>query len=402
MNVLYLTYDGLTDPLGQSQIIPYMQGMASLGYSITIISCEKTDRLEKDGSVIQSLLQQFGIQWQPVLYSNVIPVVSQLTTLHRLYKAAKKLLQQKNYSIIHCRSTLPAMVGYRLKKQFSIPLIFDMRGFWAEERVEGNIWPQNKILYRSIYKYILKQEKMLLAESDHIISLTNAGKQIMLNQQVKKPISVIPCCADFQHFNPETISANASLELRRKLSIPDDAFVLIYTGSIGTWYLLDEMMQFFKEFVSAHENSFFLLITREKHELINTAAQKAKAPLSKIKMASAGRNEMPLYLSLANASIYFIKPGFSKQASSPVKQGEALSMGIPVITNSGIGDSDDIIFTNNFGWVLQLNSDYGKAIQEIKSTPTDRGEIRRKSHEILSLDSGIEKYLKVYKSVTSQ
>lgn len=402
MNVLYLTYDGLTDPLGQSQIIPYMQGMVAEGYNVTIVSCEKTDRLQKEGKAIQSILQNQGIQWQPVHYSNTIPVFSQLATLNRLYRAAKNLLQEKKYSIIHCRSTLPAIVGHRLKKQFSLPLIFDMRGFWAEERVEGNIWPQNKILYRFIYRYILQQEKKLLAESDHIISLTNAGKQIMLNQHVRKPISVIPCCADFQHFNPESVSVNASLELRRKLSIPDDAFVLIYTGSIGTWYLLDEMIQFFKDFESIHGNCFFLLVTREKHELIDQAAKKIQAPFNKIRMASAGRNEMPLYLSLADASIYFIKPGFSKQASSPVKQGEALSMGIPVITNSGIGDSDEIISSNNFGWVLTFNNDNRKVIQEIAAAHINRTEIRRKSYDILSLESGIEKYLKVYKSVMNQ
>ena len=39
---LYFTYDGLLDPLGQSQILPYILNLSEKGFKFIIISYEKT------------------------------------------------------------------------------------------------------------------------------------------------------------------------------------------------------------------------------------------------------------------------------------------------------------------------------------------------------------------------
>ena len=40
---LYITYDGLLDPLGQSQILPYIKNLNNKGYEFIIISYEIDD-----------------------------------------------------------------------------------------------------------------------------------------------------------------------------------------------------------------------------------------------------------------------------------------------------------------------------------------------------------------------
>ena len=40
-NILYLSYDGMTDPLGQSQVLPYLIGLTKEGFTFHIISFEK-------------------------------------------------------------------------------------------------------------------------------------------------------------------------------------------------------------------------------------------------------------------------------------------------------------------------------------------------------------------------
>ena len=45
--VLYVSYDGMTDPLGQSQVLPYILGLNKKGYQFTLVSFEKPERLEK-------------------------------------------------------------------------------------------------------------------------------------------------------------------------------------------------------------------------------------------------------------------------------------------------------------------------------------------------------------------
>ena len=54
MNVLFISYDGMTDPLGGSQVIPYLRGLAAHGHSITIVSAEKPERRLKHGAHLPS------------------------------------------------------------------------------------------------------------------------------------------------------------------------------------------------------------------------------------------------------------------------------------------------------------------------------------------------------------
>jgi glycosyltransferase involved in cell wall biosynthesis len=401
VNTLYLTYDGLTDPLGQSQILPYLSGISKKGYLITIISCEKKDRLLKDGDAIRKLLSEYNISWIIVPYSNSIPIVSPLIILYKMWRKSKEKLISETFSLIHCRSTLPAIVGLKLKEKFKIPYIFDMRGFWADERVEGNIWPQDKWIYRLLYKWVKHKEKSLYSKADHVISLTESAKKILKNNSELKsnvPVTVIPCCADFNLFNPANIFPTAINSKKEELSIDKDASVIIYTGSIGTWYMLDEMLQFFKIYLHKKPGSKFLFVTKENHDLILATAKQYGISKDDIRITSSGRNDMPLYLSLANASLFFIKPVYSKLASSPVKQGESLAMGVPVITNSGIGDSDEIITSHNFGWIVNSFDDksYASAIEKMITSTPDQLLIRNNAQNILSLEKGIERYLTLY------
>ena len=45
VTVLYLSYDGALDPLGQSQVVPYVTGLASLGFRMRLVSFEKPESL---------------------------------------------------------------------------------------------------------------------------------------------------------------------------------------------------------------------------------------------------------------------------------------------------------------------------------------------------------------------
>ena len=41
--VLFISYDGMTDPLGQSQVLPYLTHLVRLNYEIHILSTEKSE-----------------------------------------------------------------------------------------------------------------------------------------------------------------------------------------------------------------------------------------------------------------------------------------------------------------------------------------------------------------------
>ena len=55
---LYFSYDGLLDPLGQSQIVPYVSMISAAGHSLTIVSYEKVERTKKQIKLMEIKLQK--------------------------------------------------------------------------------------------------------------------------------------------------------------------------------------------------------------------------------------------------------------------------------------------------------------------------------------------------------
>ncbi len=44
-HILFVSYDGMTDPLGQSQVLPYIREISKSNYRYTLISFEKKNDL---------------------------------------------------------------------------------------------------------------------------------------------------------------------------------------------------------------------------------------------------------------------------------------------------------------------------------------------------------------------
>ena len=62
MTILYITFDGVTDHIGRSQVAPYVLGLARLGFKIHILSAEKSGREELVGRY-RRLFEDAAIRW---------------------------------------------------------------------------------------------------------------------------------------------------------------------------------------------------------------------------------------------------------------------------------------------------------------------------------------------------
>jgi hypothetical protein len=67
--VLYLTYDGLLDPLGGSQIIPYVKGLSSPSRKFYILSFEKRKRIIDSAAAMRNELQMLDIGWTFLVFT---------------------------------------------------------------------------------------------------------------------------------------------------------------------------------------------------------------------------------------------------------------------------------------------------------------------------------------------
>ena len=403
--VLYISYDGLTDPLGQSQVLPYLMNLAKQNYEIHILSTEKKENFLKNKSIIKELCDNSNIKWDWITYTKRPPILSTLKDVRALTKKAVALHKELNFDIVHCRSYISALVGLKMKRRYSVKFLFDMRGFWADERVDGNIWNLKILPFKKVYNYFKKKEEDFLLNADQVVSLTYNGKGEMRSwkylQGKVDNISVIPCCADLNHFDYNTNKRDE--KIKSDLSIPIENQVICYLGSIGTWYMMNEMLDYFKVHLKKFPQTTFLWITKDDSSSIIDAA-KIRGIENSITIQPSERKGLPKLLSVCDASIFFIKPMFSKKASSPTKMAELLGMGIPLICNSDVGDTDEIVKKENVGIVInefQENS-YSKAVEEFeKVLNIPKQHLREIAQKHFSLEMGVKSYSKIYEALTS-
>ena len=108
---------------------------------------------------------------------------------------------------------------------------------------------------------------------------------------------------------------------------------------------------------------------------------------------------VPAYLLLSDLSVFFIKQVFSKKASSPTKQAEIMSMGLPLVCNDGVGDTSFIFQNNTYGYVMPDCSETAmdNAIAQIdKIKAIDPAKIRGRALELFSLEDGVNIYNSIY------
>jgi glycosyltransferase involved in cell wall biosynthesis len=393
----------MTDPLGMSQVIPYLQGLTREGHEITLVSCEKPDRHLAKGLEVARLLAESGIDWHPIRYHKKPPILSTLWDVRRLRGAAFRLARRKRIELVHCRSYVTSLVGLELKRKLGVRFVFDMRGFWADERVDGGLWNLKQPHYRLIYRYFKKMELQFINAADRTVSLTHAGRQEMLKwnlePRARDRIEVIPCCADLAHFDRARVGEPERARLREELGLDAQDYVVSYLGSLGTWYLLDEMLAFFKQLLRSRADAKLLFITPDEPSLVLKAVERAGIPERAVRVRSASRAEVPALLSLSRLGLFFIRPSYSKMSSSPTKMAEIMAMGIPIVTNAGVGDMDWLAARYRAACVLPgfgaeaLERAIGE-LPELERIPPES--IRGAALDYFALEKGVAAYHRIY------
>ncbi|MGD9491765.1 MAG: glycosyltransferase [Bacteroidales bacterium] len=396
IQVIYISYDGMCDPVGASQVLPYIAELSKQNIEFFLISFEKPEKFETGEATVRAMLEGLPVHWFPLRYTKNPPVFSTMIDLRKMKILCRKICRENKIDFIHARSYISALAAMHMHRKRKIPFIFDMRGFWADERIDGQIWSLKNPVFRIIYRFFKQKEKQLLSESATVVSLTCAAKNYMIeNWNIhENKIHVIPCAADYLHFKEQNQSVVDEFRLQHHVPAVSGK-TLIYIGSTGTWYMLQEMFDFYTIFRNQFPASQFILCINEMNAVVEKMKQQYADEI--VVLQRIPRSDMPLVLSLADYSIMFIKPAFSKMASSPIKLGESLAMGVPVICNAGVGDLGNIE-KDGFGFVAEYtrDTDYMNICNRIAEKNFDKNDLRFRSAYGYDLTKNVHKYLQIY------
>ena len=391
----------MTDPLGQSQVLSYLKILSQNEFSFHIVSYEKKDRYSKYKNFVENFIKGYDIRWHPLPYSNSPPVVSTINNIRKGKKKIKELIGDHSFKIVHCRGYIASVMGEWLKKKTGVPFIFDMRGWWPDEKKEAGDW--SSWAYKPVYNYFKKRERGFFHHSDLSISLTDAGKRYITNSNLKAEdkVDVIPTCVNFEVFPP--FDPAIRTKIRESLQLPANSPVMIYSGSLGGNYRTDLVLKFFKYLLEKRPDSFFLFITHSSRELVEKEIGDSGIPQERFRQVNVAYTEVSQYLMAGDIGVVMYNLGFSVIGRSPTKLGEYWASGLKALSVKGIGDLEYLIKKYPGGGALSetLNSenDLWHAVEKVLQLPVSKDSLRQFSADYFDLDKGCSKYLDNYRKL---
>ena len=390
MTVLYLSYDGALDPLGQSQVVPYVTGLASAGFRMRLISFEKPESLQDSRRVgdLHESLRDVGVEWSPLRYHRRWSLASTGYDVLRGIQAGLASHRESPVRLVHARSYVAGVMARVIAKRTAAPWIFDMRGFWVDERIEAGLWAKNSL----VVKLARAAERGLLANADALIHLTHQGARLAseLSPGVELPrASVVPTCVDLERFAP----VSDRDEIRRRLGVGRGP-VLIHTGTLSTWYLAELTLLVGDEFVRRTGGSFVVL-TPELDYVRNLCDRLGVQPV----LESVEHGLVPEWLAMADAGLALVRPGYAKRASAPTKVGEYLACGLTVAATAGVGDLDDQFRGSGVAVTVAPSDGAARIVDqliEMLKMPSRGAEARALAESHYDLQSGLRELTTLY------
>jgi glycosyltransferase involved in cell wall biosynthesis len=391
VRVLYLSHTGLAEPLGQSQVLPYILGLARRGHEFVVVSFEKPRLLTHlSAAEVRERLPP-AVSWTPLAYHRSPAIAA--TAFDVAHGVVRGWLSRP-FDLIHARSTVPALMARSVARAARRPWIFDVRGFLAQEYVDAGHWRPSALRTR----ITAAAERRLLERASGLVFLTRRALDSCAALLPRsRPATVIPCAVDLGRFARDEA---AGQRLRETHELGRGA-VMAYAGSLGSWYLAEQMLDFFVAARTRFVDLRFLVLTPQP--TLMAAAAEQRGLEREIVAISVPSDQVPRHLSACDFGISFIAPSPSKAASSPTKIAEYLACGLPVVSNAGVGDVESQAQLAPWAVVDRFAPTAYEAAAEslvaLLAQPSIRESARAAAERLFSLDNALESYHELYEAM---
>lgn len=400
MRSLYVCYFNTEEPLVHTQVLPYLRALSESGIDLHLLTFEKRSvwiKSERNRRrELKQRLKADGIRWHALKYHKRPSLLATGfdVLLGVIYSAW--LMIRHRINILHARSHVPGVICLPLKLALRRKLIFDLRGLMAEEYVDNGVWATDSLPFR----LVKSAERALLKQADRIITLTEKMKATLAAERVDvSKISVIPCCVDLSKYDRAQAIKRTAFENHIKL---------VYVGSATGRYLLGEMIDFFKALKSKLDGAHLLVVTKSDRREVSRAFQARGVEESSYSVTSADPDEVADLLASRDVGIFFIKPTAALTGASPTKIGEYFAAGLPLVSTSGVGDTDGIVQAEHIGIIVDVfdATVYASAADQVIAL-IQQNDVRERCREVAEkryslADVGEPGYIAVYDSLSEQ
>ncbi|UOE41530.1 glycosyltransferase [Chryseobacterium suipulveris] len=393
-NLLFITWDGPQTSYMEGLFMPIFQEVSkreNIRFHVMQFTWADPQKI----AAIKKVAEEFGIQYTSVpIMKKPVASLGSLFTLFTSTKKIEKYIRRNNIDVVMPRSTFPAFMVNKIKNQ-NFSIIFDADGLPIEERVDFAGLSRRTRQYR----WMKAIETRMLKNADAVITRSQKAIELHLQnigESYRGKFSVVKNGKDATVFIPNEIQR---IQTRKELGIADEK-LFVYAGSLGPQYGIAEMLEIFGRYSALHPARFLILTgSPEVLESYLTTELRGKTIIRKVPA-----NEVPRYLNAADLAFAIRKPTFSMQGVAPIKLGEYLLCGLPVIASKGIGDSESIL--KNFPESYLFDHDVcienqGQKILNFigQSQSFNRENCHVRAKEFFSLEAAAESYISALKKL---
>ena len=406
-NVLFVTWDGPQVNYLESLFAPIFEKLKAQGFQFHVVQFTWAESEQIARSY--NICKERGIPYRSVKILrwpsiSVGSVVSVIRSKHILLKAIKDW----NIDILMPRATLPAWAVERANKQLQLPVVFDSDGLPIDEKVEFeglNVSSFTHRLLRDIeFRVLHKSVAVMVRSNDAAIILRERGGAALDPSK----FFVVGNGRDPSVF-VAGIEGGDSI-LKKSLGLNDAAPIIAYVGSLGGKYRFDQVLQFFLRLRLKLPNVQLLVLTPGPDLAWEAIGHLSDDDANSCVVRHVAGSEVPRYLSFVDLGLVFIEPSYSMRAVAPVKLGEYLLCGLPVVaTTKNIGDSASYI-ESDFGFAidyvdeaaLDSASEWFSSLLSSEKLPLARKKAREAGMEHFSIESVLDAYSDCLAAVSSR
>ncbi|KPV39570.1 hypothetical protein AN478_10535 [Thiohalorhabdus denitrificans] len=337
MKILFVTWDGPQVSYLEGLFLPIFRRLADEGFVFHVL--QFTWGNKQKISRARTACESSSIPYRSVrVWRRPVSAGSLLTALYGP-RAIRRTIREWGIDVVMPRSTLPALSTLLALRGRSLPMVFDADGLPIDERVDFDGRSPSGLVYR----FLRDIEAQASRRADVVLTRSSRGGQILHARAgagtAPERFYVVGNGRDGDPFNPQEESYRESV--RENLGLPRNAPLLAYAGSMGEQYCVPEMLGLFERVLSRRPDARLLLLTGSP-EAVPPALSSFPHLKEAVTTLSLPPDQVPGYLAAADLGLALRSPKFSMQAVAPIKVGEYLLCGLPVVATSGIGDTDTL------------------------------------------------------------
>lgn len=399
--ILYVSVDGVLQPLGYSQVCRVLLGLAERGFRYQLLSLEKPADL-RDARRVKALADELwaaGISWTHHAYDRAGTPRAAAANLTRLGRSIHSSLASGSVGLVHARGYKAALLARLGKRALGVPYIFDARGRWIDERLLARRWFTNPIVEAGARRL----EQQLYRHACALVTLTQLHADDIAAGDFGPPSGaprrVITTCADFSSF---TLDARYRRDQPSK-DIPDEVQgrlsqkqVIAFVGSTNASYRHEESFQLAKEILARRPDAHLLIITAQQKEFAELG-RRGGLPAERLTIVTVDHRAMPQWLSRIDWAIQLLDSGVAKRGSMPTKLAEFFASGVQPLHFGCNSEVTDWVRRCGTGYVLNSLSraDMAAAADFVVNNcpdPASLAAARSRAQAHFDLASGLDAY----------